>query len=94
MKKIFLLVLLGSTLFLGPEQVSETQTKSDTTQSKHDKDAPKIIALKSGEPDGLTYDAGTVRFLASSADTNGAWSLVENQKTTCVKRVVLDQTLR
>ena len=25
----------------------------------------------------MAYDAGTARFLASSADTNGAWSLVE-----------------
>ena len=76
MKKTFLLVLLGAALFLGAEQVSETQTKSDNTQSKQN-DRPKIIALNSGEPDELTYDAGTVRFLASSEDTNGAWSLVE-----------------
>lgn len=77
MKKIFLLVLLGSALFFGAEQVSITQTNSDNTQSKQDKDKPKIIALKSGEPEALTYDAGTVKFLASSDDTNGAWSLVE-----------------
>ncbi|HEY0764770.1 MAG TPA: cupin domain-containing protein [Pyrinomonadaceae bacterium] len=77
MKKICLLVLLASGLFLGAEQVSETQTKSDNSPAKQDKDGPKIIALKSGEPDELTYDAGTVRFLASSKDTNGAWSLVE-----------------
>ena len=77
MKKIFLLVLLGSALFFRAEQVSETQSKSDNAPSQQDKDRPKIISLNSGEPDELTYDAGTVRFLASSADTNGAWSLVE-----------------
>ena len=76
MKKI-LLVLFGFALFFSAGQVSETQTKSDNAQSQQDKDRPKIIALKSGEPDELTYDAGTVKFLASSADTNGAWSLVE-----------------
>ena len=76
MKKI-LLVLFGFALFFSAGQVSETQTKSDDAQSQQDKDRPKIIALKSGEPDELTYDAGTVKFLASSADTNGAWSLVE-----------------
>jgi len=76
MKKI-LLVLFGFALFFSAGQVSETQTKSDIAQSQQDKDRPKIIALKSGEPDELTYDAGTVKFLASSADTNGAWSLVE-----------------
>ena len=77
MKKIFLLVLLGSALVLGAAQVSETQTRFDNTQSKQDKDIPKIIALKSGEVEELTYDAGTVKFLASSEDTNGAWSVVE-----------------
>lgn len=46
-------------------------------QSEQDKDRPKMIALKSGEPDELTYDAGTARFLVSSEDTNGAWSLVQ-----------------
>jgi quercetin dioxygenase-like cupin family protein len=76
MKKIFLLVLFSSALIFGAEQISETQTKSDT-QSKQEKDKPKIIAFKSGEPDELTYDAGTVKFLATSEDTNGAWSLVE-----------------
>jgi len=76
MKKI-LLELFGFALFFSAGQVSETQTKSDNAQSQQDKDRPKIIALKSGEPDELTYDAGTVKFLASSADTNGAWSLVE-----------------
>ena len=57
-------MLLGSALFLGAERVSETQTKSDNTQSKQDKVGPKIIALKSGEPEELTYDAGTVKFFS------------------------------
>ena len=77
MKKILLFVLLVAALFFSFEQVSETQTKPDKTLSEQDKTKPKIIALKSDEPDELTYDAGTVRFLASSEDTNGAWSLVE-----------------
>ena len=77
MKKLILFVLLVPALFLSFEQGSETQTNPDKTPSEQDKNRPKIIALKSGEPDELTYDAGTVRFLASSEDTNGAWSLVE-----------------
>ena len=39
--------------------------------------APKIVSLQPAEPALLTYDAGTVRYLATSEDTNGAWSLVE-----------------
>ncbi len=77
MKKIFLFVILVSALFFSFERVSETQTKPDKIQSEQDKNKPKIIALKSGEPPEFTYDAGTVRYLASSEDTNGAWSLVE-----------------
>ena len=30
-----------------------------------------------GAPAALAYDAGTVRYLATSEDTHGAWSLVE-----------------
>lgn len=77
MKKILLLVLLASSMFFSFVQVSEAQTKPYKTLSEKDKNAPKIISLKSGEPVELTYDAGTMRMLASSEDTNGAWSLVE-----------------
>jgi quercetin dioxygenase-like cupin family protein len=77
MKKILLFALLVSALFFSFERLSKTQTKTDNAQSEQDKGRPKLIALKSGELDELTYDAGTVRFLATSADTNGAWSLVE-----------------
>ena len=77
MKKILLLLVLFSALFFGSERLSETQTQSEKVQTEQAKNKSKVIALKSGESAELAYDAGTVRFLASSADTNGAWSLVE-----------------
>ena len=77
MKKILLPALLVSVLFFGFERVSETQTQSDRIKHEQGTHRPEIVALKSGEPDEVTYDAGTARFLASSADTHGAWSLVE-----------------
>jgi mannose-6-phosphate isomerase-like protein (cupin superfamily) len=77
MKKILLFVLLVSALSFSFERLSETQTNPQKTQSEQDKDRPKMIALKPGEPAELTYDAGTARFLVSSEDTNGAWSLVQ-----------------
>jgi quercetin dioxygenase-like cupin family protein len=77
MKKILLFALLVSALFFNLERVSETQTKPEKILFEQDTNRPKIVSLKSGEPDELTYDAGTVRFLVSSADTGGAWSLVE-----------------
>lgn len=38
---------------------------------------PKIIAHSAGEPAELLYDFGKARLLVDSADTKGAWSLVE-----------------
>jgi mannose-6-phosphate isomerase-like protein (cupin superfamily) len=77
MKKILLFVLLVAALCFSFERSSETQTKPEKTLSEHDKNRPKIVALKSGEPNELAYDGGVARFLVSSDDTNGAWSLVE-----------------
>jgi quercetin dioxygenase-like cupin family protein len=77
MKKIFLFMFFGFALLISFERLSEAQTKPEKTQSEQDKNRPKLVALKSGEPDELTYDAGTARFLVSSEETNGAWSLVE-----------------
>ena len=77
MKKILLSMLFVAAVFVSFEPLSKTQTKPEKPQSDQDKDRPKLIALKFGEPDELSYDAGTVRFLATSSDTNGAWSLVE-----------------
>lgn len=76
MKKMVLLVILIAVLFFG-ERVSETQTTSDRVQAEQKKNKPQIVALKPGEPAELAYDAGVVRFLVSSEETNGAWSLVE-----------------
>lgn len=77
MKKTLLLALFVSAMFFGFERLSETQTKTDQAQSDQDKNKPKLIALKSGEPAELEYDAGTLRIMVSSEDTNGAWSLVQ-----------------
>ena len=77
MKKILLLTLFASVLYFTVDGLSETETKLQKALSEQDRDKPSLIAVKSGEPHALAYDAGTVRFLASSGDTNGAWSLVE-----------------
>lgn len=81
LKKILSLVLLAFALFFSFERLAETQTKPEKIQSEQDTTKPKIVALKSGQPDLLTYDGGTVRFLASSEDTSGAWALVELTET-------------
>lgn len=65
--------LAVSTLLIGAQRV-EAQTGPVSQQGDH---RPAVIALKADEPAGRAYDAGTLRVLASSEDTHGAWSLVE-----------------
>ena len=77
MKTILCSVLFASAVLVSFERLANAQTQPQRSQSEQDKDRPKLIAVKAGEPDELSYDAGTVRFLASSEDTHGAWSLVE-----------------
>lgn len=77
MKKRFLLVLFVSALFFSFAWFTEAQIKPQKDQSPQDKSKPKRIALKAGEPAEFIYNAGTVKVLVSSEDTNGAWSVVE-----------------
>jgi quercetin dioxygenase-like cupin family protein len=77
MKKTFLFTLLASAPFFSFKGLSETQTKPEKAQSEQVQGRPGIIAHKSDEIETFAYDAGTVRFLASSEDTDGAWSLLE-----------------
>ena len=77
MKKTLLAALVVSALLFSTHRAAEARTARDRAVSEQAENPPGVIALKSGEPAGLPYDAGTIRVLASSEDTNGAWSLVE-----------------
>jgi quercetin dioxygenase-like cupin family protein len=70
MKKIFLLTLFASMLFVGLERASHAQTKSV-------KDKPKIVAVNTNELETFSYDAGKIKFIASSEDTKNAYAVVE-----------------
>ncbi len=72
MKKLLSFSLFVSASFFSFERLAVAQTHPE-----NDKNGPKMIALKTGEPAELAYDAGTLRMLASSEETKGAWSLVE-----------------
>lgn len=73
MKKIVFACLLSSSLFIPFVQVADAQVKPLMQDSKK----PRTIVLPAGEREDLAHDAGTVRFLASSEETNADWSLVE-----------------
>jgi quercetin dioxygenase-like cupin family protein len=77
MNKKLLLVPIIFTLIFGFEVVSEAQTNSTKTQFEPDKNKPKVIALTPSQARKYPMMPGTVRFLASSEDTNGAFSLFE-----------------
>jgi quercetin dioxygenase-like cupin family protein len=73
-KKNFLFSFLVYVLLNGFEQFSYAQVQSvPVEQGKK----PKAIVLLAGEREDLAHDGGTVRFLASSEEINGEWSLVE-----------------
>lgn len=77
MKKFLLLGFTVSAVFFGFERLAETQETPAKVLPDDDKNRPAMIAAKPGEPRELLYDGGAARFLVSSKDTNGAWSLVE-----------------
>lgn len=59
--------------FIQPSKAQSTSKalKAPTTAK------PKIVVHQTGKPAELLYDFGKGRFLVDSADTHGAWSLVE-----------------
>jgi quercetin dioxygenase-like cupin family protein len=79
MTRTLLLAAMVPILLIGFAKISHSQTVPEN-KAVRDKDAPNIITLEPGEPALMTYDAGTARFLATSDDTNGKWSLVELQE--------------
>jgi quercetin dioxygenase-like cupin family protein len=73
MKKPSLVLICGLALLFGSAQLSITQTKkAEQSQNKL-----KIVALNTNELEALSYDAGKVKFITSSEDTNGAYAIVE-----------------
>jgi quercetin dioxygenase-like cupin family protein len=77
MKNILMLTLCVSAILFGAVVIMVAQVTPYKTLTDPGRAKPNMLALKTGEPESLTYDGGTVRYLASSEDTHGAWSLVE-----------------
>ncbi|MDQ6653003.1 MAG: cupin domain-containing protein [Acidobacteriota bacterium] len=78
MKKILLFVLLVFALFFSFERVSETQTKTEKSLPGQDNNKPKIVAVDTNKLEAFSYDAGKIKFIASSEETNGAFAVMEN----------------
>ena len=76
MKNALLSVVVGPVLLFVFSAAGNNTSAQETERNVNAK-APKLVALKSDEPQALAFDGGTARFLVSGDDTNGAWSLVE-----------------
>lgn len=70
-----LLSMLGCALavLLVSNWFSEAQTKA------------KIVAVNTNEIEGSPIDSGTLKFIASNEDTNGAFSITERTQDPCYK---------
>ncbi len=77
MKKILLFTLLVTALLFGFERLSEAQAQPEIIQPEPPQDRPRIIAVDTEKLEAFPYDAGTVKFIATSDDTNGAFDVLE-----------------
>lgn len=77
MRGLSLVGICTSALLFGFTPSSEAQTKSETSSAGQDQSKPKIVALNTNELEAFSYDAGKVKFIATSDDTNGAYAVVE-----------------
>src|SRR4029077_12751911 len=55
----------------------QTQTKSGNSPSGQNQNKSKIVTLNTNDREAFEYDAGKVKFIATSEETNGAYAVVE-----------------
>ncbi len=70
-------IIIFVSLFINFCQSIKCQTIYEDSTIRQNATKPRIVVHKTGQPSELFYDSGTGRFLVDSADTQGAWSLVE-----------------
>ena len=75
MKKLLAAVVWSSLFVVGSGLPTSGQVKKDAGETPTTFD--KVIAINTADLESFVYDAGKVKFIASSEATNGAWSLVE-----------------
>jgi quercetin dioxygenase-like cupin family protein len=75
MKKAIPLALASLFFLLGSSAISaQSIVMSPANQEKN---KLKVVAVNTHDLESFPYDAGSVKFIVSSVDTDGAWSLVE-----------------
>jgi quercetin dioxygenase-like cupin family protein len=74
MKRQLLLAIVLATL---AATAALPQTKPEPPPPERTPNKPRVVALNTNELEALAYDAGKVRFIATSEDTNSAYAVVE-----------------
>ena len=77
MKKACLAVICVFLLSLGFDPSFKAQTKQETPPAEQDKNKPKAVAVNTKDIEAFSYDAGKVKFIATSEDTNGVFAVLE-----------------
>ena len=75
--KRLLVVICASAVFFCFEQLSDSQTKQEKSPPKQSQNKPQVIALNTNELEAFSHDAGKVKFIATSEDTNGQYAVLE-----------------
>src|SRR5262245_20630414 len=77
MRRLLLSAVCASALLFGFAPTSKTQAKLEKSSSRQDQSKPKIIALNTNDLEAFDYDAGKVKLIVRSEDTNGAYAVME-----------------
>src|SRR6516164_10577919 len=77
MRRLLLSAVCASALLFGFAPTSKTQAKLKKSSSEQNQSKPKIIALNTNDLEAFDYDAGKVKLIATSEDTNGTYAVVE-----------------
>lgn len=75
MKKLLAAVVYSSLFVVGSALPAIGQVKQEAVDTP--RTVEKVIALNTADLESFVYDAGKAKFIVSSEQTNGAWSLVE-----------------
>src|SRR5215468_7020299 len=77
MRRLLVSAVCASALLFGFAPTSKTQAKLEKSASGQNQSKHKIIALNTNDLEAFDYDAGKVKLIATSEDTNGAYAVVE-----------------
>ena len=64
-------------LLLGAGQLARTQIKQEKSSPGQETSTPNIVALHPNDSEVFDWDGGKVKFIASSEETGGRWTVME-----------------